>query len=987
MTNQGSPYQALFTALEGLRGRTARFRRVALHLHSPESHDWNQTGDETLNSRDKFLGVGGEAEFIKALSEQLDLVVVTDHMKCSYATKLSIASQKEKGFLILPGMEVNFQPEAALSCFRLHILVIFPEGSSVERISRLFAGLGGIPDDGSRTGNEIVTGLHLADFIKRVHTEKGICIAAHVNSQQGVRKHFRQTAADIIKLWTLDPATQAEQEQDIPEGLKDYLLSVGFDALEIAKPTDKKHYKWISTTQGHEVAIPVTMQFDAHCLEDFNRLDRVTWIKMTHLSLDGLRDALKFPETRIRFKSDLPTPPSPRLLGIEIVGDDHTLFKKDCIAFDENLNCLIGPRGSGKSTIVEALRYVFGYNRTLTELDLANKLSDRIRGMQKANLTGCLIRVVYQTKTGEKRVLEATFDSQEDYVTKVFTADGEPLAVADVEACGDYPVRLFGWSEIETLGRDTARQRDLLDRLVAELPSAKQERDDLRKRLQANRKDIEKISGDLKTIYTRQSSQIRRYSEYKEAFEKLNTDDVKKHFSDLDIVQMKGQLLQLLKQNADSLILKVNALDLATLREGLPELLSAAPQQFRDWWLTDATSKLKIIESETDVQKYLSSASQVLKGLSELLEQHLAGVKTEVDAIQSRIRVSFSDDSSLQKIADLRANAERRLREVSAVRDEYLKLWKRLQDALVARNQISDSLTQGHDRIAGIRMRNNQAVETMLNQHLVGHMKISLNFKAGSDKVKFIEAINKYKIASAFATQYKSRQIPEILAAHFTPVVLAHALRSGNADAFSSCRLPGSPTVEITSTEVMKAIESLRPWMPDVSAQVEVLQDNGTILLNLMMLEEAEWDDEESILMNDRPVGELSPGQRSSAMLPLIALSESTPLVIDQPEDNLDNRLIGHVLADILAALKEKRQIIVCTHNPNIVVSGDAEQVIVLHAISDRKAKVEKQGSIDNDDIVQSVIDIMEGGRDAFRVRQKRYGMDLPVSARIAADV
>lgn len=113
-------------------------------------------------------------------------------------------------------------------------------------------------------------------------------------------------------------------------------------------------------------------------------------------------------------------------------------------------------------------------------------------------------------------------------------------------------------------------------------------------------------------------------------------------------------------------------------------------------------------------------------------------------------------------------------------------------------------------------------------------------------------------------------------------------------------------------------------------------------------------------------------------MLPLIALAESTPLVIDQPEDNLDNRLISHVLADILASLKEKRQIIVCTHNPNIVVSGDAEQVIVLNAVSDRKAKVEKHGSIDNDDIIQFVIDIMEGGRDAFRVRQHRYGMDVP---------
>ena len=68
-------------------------------------------------------------------------------------------------------------------------------------------------------------------------------------------------------------------------------------------------------------------------------------------------------------------------------------------------------------------------------------------------------------------------------------------------------------------------------------------------------------------------------------------------------------------------------------------------------------------------------------------------------------------------------------------------------------------------------------------------------------------------------------------------------------------------------------------------------------------------------------------------MLPLIVLSETTPLVIDQPEDNLDNRLVGEVIAGILASLKERRQVIAATHNPNIVVSGDAEQVIQAAAV------------------------------------------------------
>lgn len=139
-------------------------------------------------------------------------------------------------------------------------------------------------------------------------------------------------------------------------------------------------------------------------------------------------------------------------------------------------------------------------------------------------------------------------------------------------------------------------------------------------------------------------------------------------------------------------------------------------------------------------------------------------------------------------------------------------------------------------------------------------------------------------------------------------------------------------------------------------------------------LQEVNWDDHEAILLNGGPVNEKSPGQRSSAMLPLIALSEKTPLVIDQPEDNLDKGLIGNVLVKILAELKEQRQIIVCTHDPNILVCGDSEQVIVLEAESDRRGKVLLHGSIDNDDIVRTVLDLLEGGAEAFEARRERYG-------------
>ena len=105
-------------------------------------------------------------------------------------------------------------------------------------------------------------------------------------------------------------------------------------------------------------------------------------------------------------------------------------------------------------------------------------------------------------------------------------------------------------------------------------------------------------------------------------------------------------------------------------------------------------------------------------------------------------------------------------------------------------------------------------------------------------------------------------------------------------------------------------------------------------------------------------------------MLPIVALTSTAPLIIDQPEDNLDNKLVSRTLFKILARLKESRQIIVATHSPNILVSGDAEQVLILSP----SGNLEESGSIDKIEVVEHVVGLMEGGAEAFKKRQMRYG-------------
>ena len=119
----------------------------------------------------------------------------------------------------------------------------------------------------------------------------------------------------------------------------------------------------------------------------------------------------------------------------------------------------------------------------------------------------------------------------------------------------------------------------------------------------------------------------------------------------------------------------------------------------------------------------------------------------------------------------------------------------------------------------------------------------------------------------------------------------------------------------------------------------------------------------------------LSLGQQQSVLLALMLASDSTsPLLIDQPEDNLDSEFIFHSLVPVLRAAKERRQIIVVTHNPNIAVLGDAEQIVALKSTND-KSMIVARGSIDEINTKQTVCQILEGAEEAFKSRAKMYGI------------
>jgi hypothetical protein len=128
-----------------------------------------------------------------------------------------------------------------------------------------------------------------------------------------------------------------------------------------------------------------------------------------------------------------------------------------------------------------------------------------------------------------------------------------------------------------------------------------------------------------------------------------------------------------------------------------------------------------------------------------------------------------------------------------------------------------------------------------------------------------------------------------------------------------------------------------------------------------------------------KEMNDLSTGQKATAILLLLLLESDAPLIIDQPEDDLDNFFIAEGIVPKMREEKRKRQFVFSTHNANIPVLGDAELIAGLRAVGEAEEgygeiPVEWMGSIDDENVRLNVEEILEGGKEAFEIRRAKYG-------------
>jgi len=530
-----SEYSDLHDAFEGQLRGTARFTRAAFHVHSIDSYDWGKGADAEANDRTHFTGREGQISFLNELvAAGLELVCITDHMKAGYACELAALAATRDDITVLPGMEISCTvPPGHREA--IHVLVVYPPNTTPDVIERLFSDQPALPGAEQRTGKETVTFESLAEVRQRIDQAHGLFMLAHIDQHpRGHRCYVRSVRGETARMFAID-ADGIETVTEISREYADHLVALDPHAVEVRTSADRAHYWEFVTADGTSHGYPCVARSDHHSLAALADPNAVTHVKVSRRDIDCLRNALVFHETRLRFADDLPASPSPRLVGLRLRGGG--LFSEATIALNENLNCLIGPRGCGKSTVIEALRYVLGQRPLLDDPEAPGEDDRSYAGLalatQRANLRDTEIELIYE-RDGTRHVLAATYDSTQPIATRVFTLDGEDCHVAHEALEVAYPARIFSWSELETLGRQPRLQRLVVDRLAATLPHLQDEERRLRAMLQANRGQASEMGGTLASLLGEEQGALLRWTEYKAAYEQLNTAEVQELFGNLD---------------------------------------------------------------------------------------------------------------------------------------------------------------------------------------------------------------------------------------------------------------------------------------------------------------------------------------------------------------------------------------------------------------------------------------------------------------------
>ena len=917
----------------------ARWWKFDFHTHSPASADSYWTRSQAPLSPEEWL--------LGFMAAGIDCIAVTDHNTGAWVDRLKEAYAQMQaacddglppnGFrplTLFPGVELSVNGG-------FHLLAVFGPNAGTSEVDAL---LGDVGYRGTRGDSDGVTRSGGVEVVDAVLSAGAIPIPAHADAESGLLRLSQGKS----------PHMDANTIRQILDGGR--LLAVEWRDMNKAVPT----------CVGQQArGLARVLGSDCHSFQGANSPgSRFSWVKMADPTWEGLRLALLDGNDISIRRSDVdqagpPEPPEHFITKIEVeaaryMGNDHPAS----IGLTPLYNALIGGRGTGKSTLVHALRLGFRRDDDLAALGVDSE--PRLRfgqfrrvaagrdgegGLRQASE----IRVEL-VRDGEAYRLRWRQDGEGNAVERK-APDGtwEPAASGAITA-ERFPIRLLSQGQIaEMAGKGRKALLDIIDEAagISELKRAFQDEAEKYRALRAELRAMDRRLNERAEVVRRGEDLDRKIETFNRSGHARVLQAHQRALRQIREVEMTLRELQAMPA-------RIGSLSESLLLDDWPEdaFDPSADHDAIAWG-----SEIRRIVARTRAG-LVDSANRLSGDIAALAEdERLAAWRSRADqagmdhvaleATLSAQGIGSSQDFTRLILDRQRAGADleqlellQRKRELRvAERNEQAKRLRKARRAITrARSEfIAETLGSnefvhmevapyGHDSESGLR--------DLIDVHDERFGDDISSLVSGLDRRSGAPLNEQAELRESELSDIKKRliQVDDGFGGHFKNYLQRkHERQPEFADYVLS-------------------------WFPEDHLQIQYSRSGDG----------RDWAE----------ISHGSQGQRSAALLAFLLAFGDEPIVLDQPEDDLDNHLIYDLIVRQILENKQRRQLIIVTHNANVVVNGDAE---LVHALDFRggQCRVVQSGALQDRNVREEVCQIMEGGRTAFERRWARLGRDV----------
>lgn len=597
--------------------------------------------------------------------------------------------------------------------------------------------------------------------------------------------------------------------------------------------------------------------------------------------------------------------------------------------FATPMNCLIGARGTGKTTVLEFTRWAMD----AMPADPAERR--RIEELVARNLKGGRVDLLVRTRDGLTYTVSRS--PGDDPIVK--TAEGK---VTDLSVAGGglFPLSVFSQNEVEQIADRAASQLDLLDRFESEriaaftnqMDAAQHQLELNASRLKPLREQVLLLSEELKGGDAVEEHLRAFGSEGGDSAEVINQAHAAKALRDREARALKGAK-ELVAESGKGVKALVGVMAGRAHRVVAEEMLHGQNGQP----MGELASELA--DTARAVDRHLEAALGRLNDCWQRVSA-LDGTVTQVHREQEvAFQQLLESHKEAQEKASERSRLEKLRNELRAKTAELGLIQEQIAALEGERQQLMDRLSELRDQRFALR----KAIAKRINDQVGPAIRVKIAQNGDNEMYRGL-------VESALrGTGCQPGPTAKKVASSIVPQRLAACIRTKDRNALRT-------TAALNDNQIAR------------------LLDQFSDEERLGALEAVELADRPTIELNDKgsykETANLSTGQKCTAVLPILLINSDSPLLIDQPEDNLDNRFVFEHIVHSIRKVKQVRQLIFVTHNPNIPVLGEAERVTVLDS-DGMAARVRNTGTVDQ--CKTDIVTLLEGGEDAFAKRAQRY--------------